>query len=225
MPNAVDTFMEEIGQLETALFKDLSKIAKGLDKLTDTELIRVIRELNLFQDLLDRGYINSVNGLMTAYEGQLSGIAKEAVKRGINPIKGATVQQLEFLQELDTRKLLGTAEAFSNELTSGLFQGIVAGESPSSIVARLSETINLQTHQLNVAVHDGIRQFDNTARMKVFEGEDVKWIYNPGAIPTTRDICLEALSAGVVTEAERNSLSAGGSDRGGFNCRHDWLVV
>lgn len=225
MPDPVETFAKEIGKLETALFADLQRIAQRLDTLTDTELITVMRELNFFQELLDRGYADSVNGLMDAYDGQLESIAAEARKRGIRTIKGATVEQLEFLQQLDTQTLLGRASQFSDELTKGLFQGIVAGESTSDIVRRLAESINLQTHQLNVAVHDGIRQFDNTARMKVFEDEDVLWVYVGPNDDRTRDICQQALGAGEVTEANRNNLAAGGSSRGGFNCRHDWMVV
>lgn len=225
MPDPVDQFMGQIGKLETALFADLDKIARGLNTLSDTELINVIRELNFFQELLDRGYKDAVNGLMDAYEGKISQLAQEARSRGITTIQGATVEQLEFLQELDTKRLLGTAQAFSDDLTQGLFQGIVAGESTPAIVSRLSETVNLQTHQLNVAVHDGIRQFDNTARMKVFEGEGVKWVYVGPMDDRTRDVCLEALAAGEVTEKERNRLAAGSTDRGGFNCRHDWMVV
>lgn len=160
MPDPVDQFMGQIGKLETALFADLDKIARGLNTLSDTELINVIRELNFFQELLDRGYKDAVNGLMDVYEGKISQLAQEARSRGITTIQGATVEQLEFLQELDTKRLLGTAQAFSDDLTQGLFQGIVAGESTPAIVSRLSETVNLQTHQLNVAVHDGIRQFE-----------------------------------------------------------------
>ena len=102
MPDPVETFASQIGKLETALFADLNKIAQRLDSLSDTELITVIRELNFFQELLDRGYEEAVNGLMDAYEGQLSSIVKEARDRGIRTIKGATVEQLDLLQEFDT---------------------------------------------------------------------------------------------------------------------------
>jgi hypothetical protein len=227
MPNPVDTFSSQIGKLETALFTDLGKIAQRLDKLSDTELITMIRELNFFQELLDRGYTDAVNGLMDAYEGQLSSIVQEASKRGIRTVKGATIQQLELLQELDTRTLLGNANAFANTLTEGLFSGIIAGESPSSIVARLAETVNLETHQLNVAVHDGFRKFDDIARHKVFEGEDIRWTYVGPIDDRTRDICMDTVSNEPdkgYTEAEVLASNTPFGDRGGFNCRHSWMV-
>mgnify|MGYP004451555437 CR=1 FL=1 len=223
----METFSSQIGKLETALFADLGKIAQRLDRLSDTELINMIRELNFFQELLDRGYTEAVNGLMDAYEGKLSVIAEEARKRGIGTIKGATVQQLELLQELDTRALLGNANAFANTLTEGLFSGIIAGESPSSIVTRLAETINLQTHQLNVAVHDGFRKFDDIARHKVFEGEDVRWTYVGPMDELTRDVCANTIlnepSTGY-TESEASASDTPFGERGGFNCRHSWRI-
>ncbi len=228
MPDPVETFASQIGKLETALFADLNKIAQRLDSLSDTELITVIRELNFFQELLDRGYEEAVNGLMDAYEGQLSSIVKEARDRGIRTIKGATVEQLELLQELDTRALLGNANAFANNLTEGLFSGIVAGESPSAIVSRLAGTVNLETHQLNVAVHDGFRKFDDIARHKVFEGEDVRWTYVGPMDEVTRDECLNTIlnePAKGYTEAEVSSSNTPFGDRGGFNCRHSWMVI
>jgi len=227
MPDPVEQFSSQIGKLETALFADLGKIAQRLDRLSDTELITMIRELNFFQELLDRGYTEAVNGLMDAYEGQLSTIVSEARKRGIGTIKGATVAQLELLQELDTRALLGNANAFANTLTEGLFSGIIAGESPSSIVSRLTETVNLETHQLNVAVHDGFRKFDDIARHKVFEGEDVRWTYVGPVDDRTRDICMDTISnepAKGYTENEVLTSNTPFGDRGGFNCRHSWMV-
>lgn len=223
----MEQFSSQIGKLETALFADLGKIAQRLDRLSDTELITMIRELNFFQELLDRGYTEAVNGLMDAYEGQLSTIVSEARKRGIGTIKGATVAQLELLQELDTRALLGNANAFANTLTEGLFSGIIAGESPSSIVSRLTETVNLETHQLNVAVHDGFRKFDDIARHKVFEGEDVRWTYVGPVDDRTRDICMDTISnepAKGYTENEVLTSNTPFGDRGGFNCRHSWMV-
>lgn len=223
----MEQFSSQIGKLETALFADLGKIAQRLDRLSDTELITMIRELNFFQELLDRGYTEAVNGLMDAYEGQLSTIVSEARKRGIGTIKGATVAHLELLQELDTRALLGNANAFANTLTEGLFSGIIAGESPSSIVSRLTETVNLETHQLNVAVHDGFRKFDDIARHKVFEGEDVRWTYVGPVDDRTRDICMDTISnepAKGYTENEVLTSNTPFGDRGGFNCRHSWMV-
>jgi len=229
MPNPVDTFMGQIQNVEQKLLNNLKKIAKGMDKLTDTELVAIARELDFFKELLDSGYTNAVNGLMGAYEGQVGKIAAEAAKRGISTVKGATVGQLQLLQDLEVENLLGKAATFANDLKDGLFKGIVSGERPSDIVNRLSETVNLKTHQLNVSVHDGIKQFDDLARHKVFEGEDVFWTYVGPDDDRTREECAATLSddRNETGWKESEVIDDSGTPfgvRGGFNCRHSWMV-
>jgi len=219
--------MSQIRNIENKLLDDLKAIAKGMDKLTDTELVAIARELDFFQELLNKGYTNAVNGLMEAYEGKIEDIAKEATRRGIATIQSATIEQIQLLQDLEAESLLGKATTYANDLKDGLFKGIVSGESPSQIVARLGDTIKLETHQLNVAVQDGIRQFDDVARHKVFENEDVRWTYVGPLDATTRDECQSTLSgepAKGYTEAQVNSSNTPFGVRGGFNCRHSWMI-
>lgn len=219
--------MKQIQNVEKRLLNDLQVIAQRMDTLTDTELVAIAKELDFFQELLDSGYTNAVNGLMEAYEDQIADIATEAARRGITTVQGATIEQLQLLQDLEAENLLGKATTYANDLKDGLFKGIVSGERPSQIVARLSETINLETHQLNVSVTDGIRQFDDVARHKVFEGEDVRWEYVGPADELTRDSCLNTLieqPSNGYTESQVNSSKTPFGSRGGFNCRHSWMI-
>ena len=219
--------MKQIQNVEKRLLNDLQVIAQRMDTLTDTELVAIAKELDFFQELLDSGYTNAVNGLMEAYEDQIADIATEAARRGITTVQGATIEQLQLLQDLEAENLLGKATTYANDLKDGLFKGIVSGERPSQIVARLSETINLETHQLNVSVTDGIRQFDDVARHKVFENEDVRWTYVGPLDATTREECQSTLSgepAKGYTEAQVNSSNTPFGVRGGFNCRHSWMI-
>lgn len=227
MADPVNRFMKQIQNVESRLLDDLKKIAQGMDKLSDTELIQIARELDFFQELLDRGYRNAVNGLMVAYEGQLEEIAKEAARRGVKQITGTTVAQLQLLQDLEAESLLGKASIYANDLKDGLFKGIVSGERPSAIVNRLAETINLETRQLNVAVTDGIKQFDDLARQKVFEDIEVRWTYVGVLDERTRDECRSTLDnepKSGYTEAEVQKSGTPFGVRGGFNCRHSWMV-
>ena len=228
MPDPVERFSSQIGKVESSLNADLNKIASQLNQLSDTELINIMREVNFFQDLLDRGYADAVNGLIDSYGDNLSKIVKEARKRGIRDIGGATVSQLELLQELDTRAFLGNANLFSERLTNELISGIVTSESISSIVKRLSETVPLATHQLNVAAYDSFRQFDDLARYKVFEGADVTWTYDGPFDDKTRDACRKTIENeiedGPYTEEKAAASATPFGVRGGFNCRHSWMV-
>jgi hypothetical protein len=221
----VNTFMTQIKNVEQRLLDDLRRVAQELDKFSDTELIQIARELDFFQELLDKGYSNAVNGLMKAYESDLSKINEEATRRGVKQVAGASVAQLQLLQDLEVESLLGKASAYANDLKDGLFKGIISGERPSAIVNRLAETINLETRQLNVAVADGIRQFDDLARQKVYEDINVNWTYVGPLDERTRDICRKTFdnepSQGY-TEAEVRASGTPFGVRGGFNCRHSW---
>mgnify|MGYP003114178352 FL=1 len=219
--------MTQIKNVEQRLLDDLRRVAQELDKFSDTELIQIARELDFFQELLDKGYSNAVNGLMVAYEKDLIRINEEAVARGVKQVAGASVAQLQLLQDLEVESLLGKASAYANDLKDGLFKGIISGERPSAIVNRLAETINLETRQLNVAVADGIRQFDDLARQKVFENIDVYWTYVGPQDERTRDICRETKqnepTRGYTKEQVQSSKTPFGI-RGQFNCRHSWEV-
>jgi len=223
----VNRFMTQIKNVEQRLLDDLRRVAQELDKFSDTELIQIARELDFFQELLDKGYSNAVNGLMVAYEKDLIRINEEAVARGVKQVAGASVAQLQLLQDLEVESLLGKASAYANDLKDGLFKGIISGERPSAIVNRLAETINLETRQLNVAVADGIRQFDDLARQKVFENIDVYWTYVGPQDERTRDICRETKqnepTRGYTKEQVQSSKTPFGI-RGQFNCRHSWEV-
>ena len=220
--------MTQIKNVEQRLLDDLRRVAQELDKFSDTELIQIARELDFFQELLDKGYSNAVNGLMVAYEKDLIRINEEAVARGVKQVAGDSVAQLQLLQDLEVESLLGKASAYANDLKDGLFKGIISGERPSAIVNRLAETINLETRQLNVAVADGIRQFDDLARQKVFENIDVYWTYVGPQDERTRDICRETKqnepTRGYTKEQVQSSKTPFGI-RGQFNCRHAWAVT
>ena len=111
MADPVNTFMTQIKNVEQRLLDDLRRVAQELDKFSDTELIQIARELDFFQELLDKGYSNAVNGLMVAYEKDLIRINEEAVARGVKQVAGASVAQLQLLQDLEVESLLGKASA------------------------------------------------------------------------------------------------------------------
>ena len=223
MPEPADIFITELERIEKALHKKFNVLVETLSSLPDKELIAALSETNIYEAILAAGYGDAVSSLIKEYDTVLAGIAREAAAKGIQIEMGVAVDQLQYLQQLDVKRLLGQASDYSLRLKKELTTGLIAGESSSVIAGRLTE-IPLAPHQLNVAAHDGVRVFQNTARMKAFEGQDVKWVYI-GPSVGARDDCLDALAAGEVTEAERNRLAAGGSMRGGYNCRHDWRIV
>jgi len=229
MPNvqpAVDTFMAEITLIEESFEKDLKVLAGNLKKMSDTELIQANSQLNFLQELSDRGYGSALDKFDGEYTRMLAAAVKEARKRGIDPLAGASVEGLQVLRELDYERLLGKASSYASELQAQLFRGVYGGSSISQITSKLSET-KLASHQLNVMAYDGIKIFDDMSRYTVFKGEDVKWTYIGPDDEFTRDVCKTTLgddkNVDGFTESKIPSDTPFGV-RGGFNCRHSWEI-
>jgi len=228
MPNvqpAVDTFTAEIKLLEESFERDLKKLTVKLKKMTDTELIQATSQLNFFQEIIDRGYGEALDKFDGEYTKMLAAAVKEARKRGIDPLAGASVEGLQVLRDMDYERLLGRASAYASELQAQLFRGVYGNSSIFQITSKLSET-KLASHQLNVMAYDGLKIFDDMSRYAVFKGADVKWTYIGPQDAFTRDEC-ESTNFNEpkdgYTESEIPSDTPFGT-RGGFNCRHSWEI-
>ena len=224
---AVESFMANIEKIENELKDDLEKMAYKMKDMTDTELLQTTRRLNFLQELVEKGYGDEINNLMNEYDVLLANAVKEAKKRGIAPLKSETVQALQQLKDLDTEILLGRASAFSSDLKKLMFTNIYSGTSISEIVAQLGQT-NLATHQLNVAVNTGLRQFSDFSRYNIFKGENVRWTYVGTQDARTRPACVSTNNnepSNGYTEAQVNDSDTPFGVRGGFNCRHSWMVL
>ncbi len=222
----VDDFIKEIEALERKFEKDLAKLVVQLKAMSDTELITATTQLNFFQELLDKGYGKSLDNFEQSYNKMLAAALKEGSQRGIPGLAGASVESLEVLKNIDFERLLGRASIYSSELQTQLFRGVFGGSTTKQITNSLLET-RLASHQLNVVAYDGLRIFDDTARYKVFEGQDVRWTYVGPQDANTRDECKATKfnePAKGYTEKEVSSSDTPFGIRGGFNCRHSWMV-
>ncbi len=226
--NAVNTFMANIKAIEDELQRDLEKLAYKMSQMTDTEILATTKKLNFLQELIDKGYGKELNNLMIEYDVLLAKSVLEANKRGIIPVGSERVEALQTLKDLDTETLLGRASAWSNEMKKSMFTSIYSGANIRSVVASIAET-ELATYQMNVAVNTGLRQFSDLSRYSVFRGQDVKWTYVGPQDDRTRDDCQSTHNnepaIGYTEEQVNNDTNTPFGVRGGFNCRHSWMVL
>ena len=227
---AVNSFMNQVKKIEDSLRNDLERLAYRMNDMTETELLLTTKRLNFLQELVDKGYGSQVNNLMDEYDVLLADAVKEAKRRGVVPMKTETVEAIQTLKDLDTEKLLGKARVWGDEMKSVMFVNIYGGASIRDTIEAMGQ-VNLASHQLNVAVNTGLRQFSDFSRYNVFKGEDVKWIYVGPNDSVTRPECQNTLAD------SRNNLNKGFSEsevgssgtpfgiRGGYNCRHSWMVA
>jgi len=225
MPEPYEAFMSSIEAIEADVFSKMPGIIKQLKAATSTELVKTMRQVNLLDYVMRSGYQEAVRQIEFDMGKAVKKVRDEATARGLGALDVSVGPQLSYLAELNTAKLLGRAKAYADDLTQALFRGIAENTPLPKIVATLQQT-GLATHQLNVAVHDGFRQFDNLARGKIFEGADVRWTYIGPWDSVTRDDCAAVLGDPQNVKGwKQENLPLPFGDRGGFNCRHDWHVV
>ena len=231
MASASENFMSALGGIQNKLNDQLPTLASRLSRLSDDELAILARELDFFQELNRLGYSDALNDLMNEYDNTASKVFEQARSRGLQ-VQVATAQNLELIKELDATTLLGRARDFSSRYKSELLRGVIAGESGRQIANRLTTTLGteLTSANLNLIVNDSFAKFSNSATFKAFADEpQTRYRYVGVLDNNTRDICREVLedsqnSQGYTME-EIFDLPVGFDDRGGFNCRHDWVVV
>lgn len=225
---AVDAFISEIQRADNKFKKDLNKVVSSFSKMSDTELINSMSQLNLLNEIGESGYAQALNRLEGEYAKLLEGAIKEAERRGVTALSGPGLQGLEILKDLNTEQLINQVGTYADTLKTQLFQNLYAGIPPNQIVSSLAGT-DLAVHQLNVATYTGIKTFDDMARYKVFQGTGVKWTYLGPLDDRTRDSCRETIlnePKEGYTEEQINSkkVRTKFGTRGGFNCRHSWEV-
>ena len=217
MASASENFMSALGGIQNKLNDQLPTLAGRLSRLSDDELAILARELDFFQELNRLGYSDALNDLMNEYDNTASKVFEQARSRGL---------------QVQVATLLGRARDFSSRYKSELLRGVIAGESGRQIVDRLTTTLGteLTSANLNLIVNDSFAKFSNSATFKAFADEpQTRYRYVGVLDNNTRDICRQVLEDGQnsqgYTMEEIFDLPVGFDDRGGFNCRHDWVVV
>ena len=234
MPNvqsSVDIFISEIEAIERKFEKDIAKLTARLSAMSDTQLIKATSELNFLQELIDSGYGKALDNFDESYTSMLKAAIGEATKRGIPTLSGASLQSLETLKDMDFERLLGRASIYSNELKTQLFRGVFANANPKQITDNLinkgkRRTSRLASHQLNVVAYDGLKIFDDMSRYKTFQGQDVRWTYIGPQDAHTRQACQDT-KANEPEEGYKEKdvpTETPFGVRGGFNCRHSWMI-
>lgn len=231
MHEASSEYIIAMEAIQTKLMNTLQKLSQTLATLTDEQLALLARELDFFQELNRLGYSDALSSLMDSYDNVAAKVFGMAADRGIR-VSVASAQILELTKELDAVMLLGRARDYSNKLKAELLKGIISGESGSSIAARLMDTVGkeLSSANVNMIVNDSFARFSNSATFKAFEDEpEQHYQYIGVRDDRNRDECITVLedprNDKGFTVDQISSLPVGFADRGGFNCRHDWVVV
>lgn len=179
-----DEFFDDLDAISKTLFSNVKKMGKAIEGFSDTQILRVARELDFFMELQEAGFNTSFKTLMQGYDSEADTILKEFQKivRSRTVGAGAEIllspagteaiaQQLQLLRDLDGEVLLGRFSSETTRLKSELLKGIISGE-PSSLVAeRLSAEWGdtIIGDRSRMIARDSFAQFSRTSTMNVFK--------------------------------------------------------
>ena len=118
---------------------------------------------------------------------------------------------------------------YSDQLKTAMLRGIITGESNIQIMNNINTTFGVGTYisssETSFLINDAFSRFSNASRAKAFEEfPEIKFTYIGTNDDKTREVCKRALKLPQLTRKEIDALGyVSFTDRGGYNCRHDWV--
>ena len=184
-----DEFYDDIDKMGIRLFDNIQKMGEAIEGFSETQLIRLARELDFFNELQEMGFNTSFEKLMQGYDAEAEGILKDMqrVVQARTAGTGAEIllstanteriaNQLEILRDLDGEVMLGQFKVETKKLKTELMRGIIAGEPAGVVGQRLSaEWVNadgvptLIGERARMIARDSFGQFSQTATFNVFK--------------------------------------------------------
>ena len=244
-----DEFYDDLDEISRKLFDNVKKMGGAIEGFSDTQIIRMARELDFFIELQEAGFNTSFSKLMEGYDREAESILKDfqqvirartggkATEILLSPANTeAIAQQLQLLRDLDGEVLLGRFAQETATLKSGLLKGIISGE-PSGVVAeRLSLEFSeqlLSDRSRMIARYVGSKDkknrpacryfIDNQQNKKGFTAKDIKDLSKKmaqGKIPLPVWDNKKKKYSLKYEKAVFDQVKAGG-----HNCRHSFRAV
>jgi hypothetical protein len=127
--------------------------------------------------------------------------------------------------------LTGQARQYADQLKNAMLRGIITGQTNAQIVSGLATGFGVGTFisssETSFLIGDAFARFSNTSRAKAFEEfPEVRFQYVGVSDNKTREVCQRALQEPPLTRKEIDALGyVDFGNRGGYNCRHDWIRV
>lgn len=206
------TFEKDLEKIRLSLMQSLQKaMATGL---TDTDILTLSTQLNFFDELRQLGLDPVVEGYLKELEGIVAQVHKEAQKKGLAGLTGASAQDLEALMNVNKRRLLGRARVYTEELEYKLVENIVAGTPIDVIAQQLNTEIPLYDTQLKAAINTGIGSFEASTVAKIYEDEPGQRFVLDGA--PANDPRIRCSCKGVMTWQKKEGYTKEQIDKGAW---------
>ena len=228
----VTPFQTEITAIEARFLLEVDALLNRLSSLSKEEQLILLREIDFMTRLNTQGLdkvLGKMSSAMTAEVGKLSKMYAAqglAVTANFTPI-GALVQE-------DMALFLSQYEHYAKGIKQSLIQGVVAS-TPTKVLTKQLTTMSggtLSSRNSYFILQETYARFDGAVKATIFEDKKdiARWEYLGDIDNRNRDSCAAVLAqGGSWTMDEINAGEAHPEidfvSRGGFNCRHDWVLA
>jgi len=230
MPDFVSNYMDEVSTVQEQLLNRLKLLIPKLQKLKTRELIEVARGIDFLKEMDNLGLGEALENLSRSFNGEIEATLKRATSLGVTGISTTNIEAIEFMRLLEIEKLGKDYIRFATNLRTELIRGIISGTPAKDLSARLFESFGkdkiLTSAQTRVLVNDSFARLSNATTGEVFKDADVLFQYVGPLDDVTRDECVNILTDPQNAVGYKlDELPLPIDERGGWNCRHDWVVV
>jgi len=230
----LDFYNKEIENIQQQLIDKLDNLVVGLGKVSDTELMQIAKQIDFFAEMETLGFTKLMNRVGKTFDDEIARVFAELSKRELGAVSVASIDALRELKNFEMTYLTNGVRQYSDQLKTAMLRGIITGESNIQIMNNINSTFGIGTYisssETSFLINDAFARFSNTSRAKAFEEfPEVRFQYVGPSTGNIRPACVEALKAPPLTREEIDAGRAGIGvnfiDRGGYNCRHDWVRV
>ena len=225
----LDFYNKEIQNIQQQLIDKLDNLVAGLGTLSDTELMQIAKQIDFFDEMDKLGYGKLINRVGKTFDNEIAKVFAELSKRELGQVSVASIEALKELKNFEMTYLTNGVRQYSDQLKTAMLRGIITGESNIQIMNNINSTFGVGTFisssETSFLINDAFSRFSNASRAKAFEEfPEIKFQYIGASDNKTREVCQRALKLPPLTRKEIDALGyVSFTDRGGYNCRHDWV--
>jgi len=227
----LDFYNKEIENIQQQLIDKLDNLVIGLGRVTDTELMQIAKQIDFFAEMEALGFTKLMNRVGKTFDDEIARVFAELSKRELGQVSAASIDALRELKNFEMTYLTNGVRQYSDQLKTAMLRGIITGENNIQIMNNINSTFGVGTYisssETSFLINDAFSRFSNTTRAKAFEEfPEVKFQYIGTSDNKTREVCQRALQEPPLTREEIDALGyVDFANRGGYNCRHDWVRV
>jgi hypothetical protein len=216
-------FEKELAGMSDEVLKRVTKLFQ--QGIFDTNEIRGVMEQAGFYDL-ETAWVDSYADVIKLNQD----VAKEIGKNFI--LSDKMVNAYDLITEANVERLHIQNEVYITDMKQKGVAYLLEGKSFSDTAFKteITDALNGMQRRLAAEAYTGIYQADSAIKKDFFEQAGIdKYYYDGPNDNVTRDVCLATLGDPRQqtgwTMADIQSSQTPFIERGGYNCRHEWLPL